>query len=438
MELDGARDEGSFGAVRKMKSQLQAVSSHDVVNLVSLMSIQVSNAVTPLLVFPFTLKVVGAAAYSELAVTESIAAALACAGQYSFDMDGVGKIAGLDLEKDRERISHEFSLVLVTRLAIFAVASLVALVLGPLVPNCRLELIAWWLLVPLSSILTSMWLFMGVQRILPVAVTIGISRLIFVIVLFCSIKGPEDQALIPALMGITFLGGGLATLVYIKLSYGLKLVGVAVSEVIEAVREGFAVFSSNLSILLFKDTNVLILSFASVSPSMIATYSVAEKLVKSLQATTRPINQLYFPKLLARLDRRQKPDRKAAHDVLASSLAPLAICAAEVVFLACVCVILQAFTRVMDSYPRSGEIMLLCGLMIPSLFFGTLNFMFGFVGLNFLGMRYYFFRSVLIVGLANWVTCLILVQLVPATGAALSYTFTEILLLALCVMPYFR
>ena len=64
----------------------------DKLNLISLIIIQASNAVVPLILFPFVLKVMGSDAYAKVVTTEALMFIIYAFSLYSFEINGVSSV----------------------------------------------------------------------------------------------------------------------------------------------------------------------------------------------------------------------------------------------------------------------------------------------------------------------------------------------------------
>ena len=135
----------------------------------ALAAIQSSNALVPVLVFPFALKVLGAGPYALIALGEAVSNAVLACVLYSFEVEGVSRISGLELAADRQKISALYSSVFYARLLIFIGAALLVLC-GLSVFNQRLmPIAALWFMVPLGYVFHAFWLFQGLEDNTPAA-----------------------------------------------------------------------------------------------------------------------------------------------------------------------------------------------------------------------------------------------------------------------------
>jgi O-antigen/teichoic acid export membrane protein len=408
----------------------------DFINLVSLACIQASNGVLPLFVFPHALKAVGAGLYSKVVVSEAISFVVLTLVLYSFEVEGVSRIVGLDLKKDITTISRVFSEVFYLRLAIFFVCFLVLAALGFLVDRELWLLLLWWTLLPLSYALQPFWLFLGLERNTFVATSTVMSRLICIVLVVRLVKTPADYYLVPAIIGSCFVLGGLFSLAYALARLNLRFCAVSYGELVRGLNSGKEIFLGNASVLLYRDINVLLLTFVGGSQQAIAAYSISEKMVKSIQATVRPLNQLFFPKALLLSRNAERTSPGLFRKLLDLTVLQLAAVGLLVGGIAVAYLTLWERVDFIRNFPARHQIALLVLIMVVAVFFGIANFMFGTAGLNQLGERAYYFRSILTVGLLNIAICASLAALFGSVGASISFALSEILLFALVARKY--
>ncbi len=412
--------------------------ARDAVNLAALFGVQIANAALPLAVFPFLLVVAGQEMYSRVALSEAIALAVLTASLYSFDLDALSRVVGQDLKRDIDSISRAFSGVLLARLLIFFGAATVALLACLwLAPTLTLPL-SWWLLLPLSHVLQSAWLFQGLEHNLPIALVTIVSRLTGLVLVLSTVQSSADYWLVPMLIGSTALVGALALLLYAHLQLGLRLQPKACSDVPSLLRQGRSVFLGNASVFMYRDLNVVLLAAAGAGPASVALYSVAEKLVKGIQATVRPINQFFFPKAVRAIQGRTQADRGALQ-LLARLIWPqLAAVAVVIVALSLSWWLLADRLPLLRDLPDRGAVVVLILIMLPAVFLGVVNFMLGSVGLNHLHQRDHLFFCLLGVGVSSIAVCALLSAAIGNQGTAAAFVLSELLLSVLVLRRYLR
>jgi O-antigen/teichoic acid export membrane protein len=408
----------------------------DLPNLAALATIQVANGLMPLFVFPYTLGVVGAGPYSQLALTEAIMFAVLALVLYSFEVDGVARVVSLDWRREHEVLSEVFNAVLSTRLLILSVCVGLSLLAQIFVDPLTGKMILLWLMVPLSYVLQSTWLFQAIEKNIVVAVLTVASRLSSVMFIIVFVSEPSDVLIVPAIIGLCNLFAAIATLIYAHLVLGINLRWTTKIELLKHLHHGWPVFVGNMAVILYRDFNVVILSAMQNNATMIAAYSIAEKLIKALQATMRPLNQIFFPKTLRELGSNRCADVSSFRTILSYTY-PQWLALTAVISLACVIYYLgRDKFEVLSSVSEHWQTVLLLFTMLLTPYFGIANFMFGTAGLNQLGGRTYLYRAIVATGLVSIIVCALLSYHFGALGAALSFVFAELLLFIAIICAY--
>lgn len=418
--------------------RLRRVNSGDTRNLAALTLSQAANAAFPLVVAPFLLHTVGAASYARFAIAEAMAMGLLTVSLYSFDLDAVGSVVGKNLDAHKGEMSAAFSEVLYARLLVFGVGALLLVGMVALIDLALLDYLWGWILYVLSQLVVSAWLYQGIQRNWITAWPIVTSRLLALAAIVWFVDAGSDAALASAIIGVASLTASFLLVCFASLRLGIRPRRVALARILLLLRRGWTVFLGCASVFFYRDANVLVLGSTLGDPSAIATYSIAEKIVKGLQAAVRPVNQLFLPKAIAALRPYSRPQR-AAMTCLGALLRPQLLLVGAGMVLAYVS--LAGLLLVNPALGVSLGIeqgVPLVMVMSPAVIFGVANFMLGSVGLNNLGASRYLFLSIAAIGLLNLAWCVTLTLTIGVMGAAVAFLISEAALLVLVLRPYLR
>ncbi len=406
-------------------------------NLLSLASIQVCNALLPLLIFPFALAVVGQQRYAELVLAEALAIALLTVVLYSFEVDGVAQVVGLDASKDGDEISRIFSTIVYLRLALFAAMGLLLTAAVVFFDAQLAVLLVCWLLIPLSYAIQPAWLYQGLERNVPVAVCTATSRVAAVVLVFSLVHAEADYRLVPLLVGGAYVAGALAALYHARRSLALRFVTIPRAHLWATLWSGKDIFLGNFGVLLYRDLNVLVLGVLGTSAAAVASYSVAEKIAKSIQAAMRPLNQLFFPRALHLAKLARTPGPPVFRQLLRLTWPQLGVLGLFLTTAFSTYAVAGGEFPWLDRIQDLRRVVALVGVMSLASFFGISNFMFGVAGLNAMHERGYLFRAILATSAFSLTACSTLGSLLGEMGAASSFVLAEVCLFALIVRKYF-
>jgi PST family polysaccharide transporter len=268
-------------------------------------------------------------------------------------------------------------------------------------------------------------------------VTVGTRCIAAVLVIF-AVDGPDKYILIPLIIGSTYLVGAVYASIHSFVNYRLEFKWPSMSFLIKILRDGQFIFMGNLGIALYRGANVLVLAAIGASTSAIAAYSLAEKLVKALQAIIRPLNQHTFPKALQIAQDENKSAKKILTELFWLTFPQIIVLA---LFFTALCASVP-FAKIhfakISSVENIDLVVLLIKMMSLGALVGVANFMLGSAGLNAMGERRYLFKAIIGAGIAGVVTCAIAGKLWGAYGAAGAFIFAEVFLQGAILRRYFR
>jgi PST family polysaccharide transporter len=410
--------------------------SASAINVFSLAAIQGANALFPLLVFPFLLFTMGKDAFSELVITESLALYLLAICLYSFDTTGVQSIIEARKNGERKTEAACFFNILGARLGLFLASSLLMVGLYYVFGQGELAVFVAWLSFVLGTILQCNYYFQATENNWRLAVFVLVSRLFAVLAIYSNISSEDDLLKASMLLAGSFLVSGVAAYTTLAIHFGETGVRtINVRTMISMIIEGRHLFFGNISVALFRSANVLILAGVANSTA-VSSYALAEKVIKSLQALARPLNQLFATKAVIAWSAQplEKRTSLAAFRLIWNNTRTqiylmLAVMPASIglIHLGHAWGFLPGF---------DNEVLMLISLMSPAVIFGVANAMFGVIGLNLIGAQSYFASAVFSVGGIIFLYSITASFLFASTGAATAYLLAEALLLVVFVMKY--
>lgn len=400
--------------------------TRNLLNIASLTVTQASNAVLPLVIFPYALSVLGAELYSRVVTGEAIAVLILAVVLYSFEVDGVSRAGVLSAEHDNAELSSLFSCILTARLLIFIFLAAIVAFITWLYLRDMLPVIGCWMLLPLGYALQPAWLFLAQEVNWPIAVISVATRAAAVLAVWVLLDEPQDYLVVPLAIGTSMVVGAVASLCYARQRFSLRFVPPAWVELRHMLHTGKNIFFGNVSVALYKDINVLLLGILPVSSTSIAAYSIAEKLIKALQACVRPLNQFFYAKVI----RIARADDKSGRDMFALLMRMIVPQLIALIVGIVAIVLLLWIVPLIPLVSESGVRGLLL-VMVVAVFAGVANFMLGTVGLNMLGKSRALFHAIVGTGLASVVFTVVLGGWLGVYGAAISFAFAELLLLGL-------
>lgn len=411
---------------------LKKILFHPKSNFLSLVVMQGSNALIPLIVFPYLLSILGPDSFSQLVISETLSIVILAFVLFGFDIVSVKKLARTE---DVLAQSKVFFSVFYSRLFIFLLFLPLSIVVYLLFDFEVLTLFFCWILVPLGHIFQSSYFYLYKQSNFVLALTTLASRILGISLIIIYVDGPSDVLLVPLILGSTYVAGALASFIFVINYWSLKIQLPDSQRINEDFREGYSYFISNVSVLLYRDLNVVIMSVVIRDTNAISIYALAEKIVKSVQAIFRPISQFYFTKTVLALKGYNSPSSDALRVVWKYTYKQLALFTCLFILGITVVYFFESVTVSVISQPAFDALIFSLPIMLV-IYFAIPNYMAGMIGLNVLGAEKYLAKSILIVGFLNVFICLAASYIMGATGAAACFVFSEMVLFVLIMKSY--
>jgi PST family polysaccharide transporter len=411
------------------------IKNKNIINLLSLMAVQASNALLPLVLFPYLFKVLGAEYYAKIAISETIAIICLTIVIYSFDVEGVAKIIVSKTDK-YSNLSDVFNRIFFTRILMFTAFLLLFIPFYFLLAEDIYLYALLWLLLPLGYIFQNSYFYVALEDNLHFAIINVLSRLIGVFFVFVCVNNGENAIFVPMLVGGSYVVGGVLSFFYAVYKYDIKVDFPKASDCFLYIKEGKEVFSGNISVMLYRDLNVVILGIIVKDATVISTYSIAEKLVKGFQATMRPINQLFYPKVIGALTSFTKPSPDSFRIIAKKTKIQLLFILSISVMLVISYFTIKTTTDLFSQHKEISSIASLFFIMNVGTLFGIANFMFGVAGLNLLNNKKSFAFMIIATGIIGIILATSLSFYLGGYGAAISFSMAEVILFVLVIRKY--
>lgn len=410
----------------------------DLTNIASLACIQGANAVLPIFIFPYVLHLFGSAKYADLVVSEAISLIILAIVLFSFEVNGVSRVVSSYSRGGIAMASNVYCEIFFSRIIIWLICLVGVLFSGLFLQAQFFFSLLCWMLVPLSFIFQSTYFYQSIENNLPVAIFTLISRLTCCLAVFFLLKPETPVYVLPLIVGGCYLAGGMASSIYLRKVLGLQYVSVSLARLWECLLEGKEIFFGNIAVVLFRDSNLLVLSLFSVSPVAIASYSVVEKFIKAFQALIRPLNQFFFTRTIHALRDEVVPRPAALVQVMKLTWIQLLVLATILSGFIILWLLFNDYFEFLRSYPNKNLMAGLFLLMSIGVFFGVANFMLGTAGLNNLNSKKYYATILIVTGVTSVSICLTLTSLWGVYGAATSFVLGELILFTLIVTKYLK
>jgi len=138
------------------------------------------------------------------------------------------------------------------------------------------------------------WIFLGTQKLNFYLINNTVCKLCTFYFVYILIKGPQDFDLLFYILGFFELLQVLASYIYLGIYYNYRPVRVPFKDITQEIKKGFGMFLTNLSTCALINSSTLILGLF-LNPSVVAIYSVAEKIIGLGRHSVGVLFQGVFP-----------------------------------------------------------------------------------------------------------------------------------------------
>ena len=146
----------------------------------------------------------------------------------------------------------------------------------------------------IGDALNPQWIFQGMEKMRYMTVVNVICKVIFTILIFVFIKEERDYIYIPLLNALGFIFSGFISLWLAQNIFHIHFYIPKIQSILTQIKEGWYIFVSNLFINLYRNSNVLVLSFF-LPEASVGMYTSAEKMIKAAQSVASPISNAFYP-----------------------------------------------------------------------------------------------------------------------------------------------
>lgn len=275
--------------IQKLKELLHRKS---VQNGAWMYALQFFNMVVPLLTLPYITRVLGSSMYGTFSTALNIVSYLQVVVEYGFIMSATRKVA-INGTKD---LNKTFTIVVLGRVLLLGACILISL--GYIFLNIKNKSLCFSFLILLICLLgvcvQMNWLFQGMQEMKYISIVNVIARSVSTALIFIFVKSTSDLYLYCLLYSVSPFLSGFIGLFLAKKKYALHFIKIRFKDVVEELKDGFYVFTTQLSAKVFGAIGITFLGIFA-SSSVVGIYSAIQKIPNLLILLWSPIDQVIYP-----------------------------------------------------------------------------------------------------------------------------------------------
>lgn len=251
--------------------------------------------VSPLITYPYLIGVLGKELYGWI-VTTQVLNSYACIF-INFGTDSVcARFVSVSRDNNRE-LSQIVSAVLVGKLVLWLFTTIVCVSIILAIPSYREHWLVFLLAYgqTLESVLFPQYFFQGVEKMKISSVLNICVKLVFILLIFLTVKSTNDYLLVPTFYSIGFFFAGLISIYIIKRSYNIKFYFPPRKTVLYYLKESSPLFATDLICTIKDKLNYFFLGAISMGDMVI--YDFGVKITAMLSKPCTVIATVVFPRL---------------------------------------------------------------------------------------------------------------------------------------------
>lgn len=267
-----------------------------VTNFSYLALLQIFVMISPLITYPYLIRVIGLELNGVIVFAQSISTYLSLIINFGFNIYGVRQVA--IYKKNQLELDKIVSTIYTSKIFIWFF-----LLLGWLLLISKLAFFSqyYWayffsFFITLNELLFPVWLFQGLERMKYISIVNITTRLVFILLIFLIIKDKMDYYIVPLLNSIGALIAGLLSLWIVFVKLGFKYRVPSKNTMMTYFKEGFPLFVSFISIQIYANINKLLVG-GFLGMTDVSLYDFCEKIIALVRIPVSIIQQTVFPKI---------------------------------------------------------------------------------------------------------------------------------------------
>ena len=281
-----------------LKRYRQLVKRHSTIfeNFTYITALQVFVMITPLITYPYLVRVLGKELYGWVITAQVVASY--CSILIDFGFKSVSARHVSIFRHDKEKLSEIVSTILTLQGILWLCSMAIYVVVVCLIPSYRQHL---WLFLfafglTFNELLFPQYFFQGIEKMKYITLLNIVIRLVFVGLIFLFVKTADDYVFVPLLSAIGYFIGGCLALYVVFKREGMSFVRPSFANMKYYMKDASPIFFTDV-ICTIKDKLNYILLGACVGMGNVVVYDLGSKFTNVLLKPASIVNTVLFPKI---------------------------------------------------------------------------------------------------------------------------------------------
>jgi len=263
-------------------------------NFFSLSVLQAFTYILPLLTLPYLVRVLGVDKFGLVMFAQSFIMFFNILVDYGFNLSATREIS---VHRDnKDKITEIFSSVMMIKLILTAISFVLLSVIVFSFEKFSNDWELYYLtfLNVIGQMMFPIWYFQGMERMKYITIVNVTSRIMFTILIFAVIESPDDYIYVPILNGFGLIVGGIISLYIVYKNFNQRFQLQSIETMMMHFKDSSQFFLSRVSVSIYTSANAFVLGLMT-NTTMVAYYSIAEKLYMAIQSFYGPVTQALYP-----------------------------------------------------------------------------------------------------------------------------------------------
>lgn len=283
--------------IKKIKNNRIYINNKTIIENFSFLSlIQIVSLVSPLVTYPYLIKVLGLELYGTVIFAQAVVSYLSLLVNFGYNTTGPKEVS--ILKDNIGELSQFVSSVFIVKTILWTITFVSFMLIISYFDyfNQYFLLYFFTFFITIGDVLFPIWFFQGVEKMKYITYINIFVKLIFIISIFIFIRGKDDYILIPVINAVGAIVSGIISVYIVFRKEGVLFIKVKYANIKKSFHESSILFVSSLSISLYLSLNKLIVG-TFLGMKDVAIYDLAEKVVSIIKTPILMLSQAVFPKI---------------------------------------------------------------------------------------------------------------------------------------------
>lgn len=254
--------------------------------------IEILGLLCPLLTYPYLIRVIGSNYYGIITFSQAIIAYVVICVNFGFNVSATRRIS--ENRSDVNELNVIFSSIILLKLFIFIIVFALTLLVLIAIGYSYINIFCLLIGLCVQEVFFPIWFFQGLEKMKYITLVSAISRLLFVLLVFCIVRKQEDFIYVPILYTIGGFVTSLLSYLIVYYNFNIRFVLVGKHIMIKELKDSSAFFASRLSSVIMERSNIILIG-CFFNYEKVAIFDLCLKILSILKTPFTLVSQVLYP-----------------------------------------------------------------------------------------------------------------------------------------------